>query len=98
MPTPRSSAMVGSEMLTILPLRVLMKAPMDTAENTSHFRLFGEESCPNVTSMLLSGSYQRARSSARVLDRYPFAEPLTLSRQQCQGHRCTRGWSTHQAG
>jgi hypothetical protein len=49
--------MVGSEMLTMLPLRVLMKAPTDTAESTSHFRLLGEESCPDVTSMLLSGSY-----------------------------------------
>src|SRR5215212_10118588 len=86
MPTPKSSAMVGSEMLTMLPLRVLMKAPTDTAESTSHFRFFGERSCLDVTSNLLSGSCQRARPSARILDRYPFAEPLTpLPRQQYQG-------------
>jgi hypothetical protein len=42
--------MVGSEMLTMLPLRVLMKAPTDTAESTSHFRLFGGEACSEVTS------------------------------------------------
>src|SRR5215208_1329677 len=86
MPTPKSSAMVGSEMLTMLPLMVLMKAPTDTAESTSHFRFFGEESCPEITSNLLSCSYQRARASARVLDRYPFAEPLTpLVHQQYRG-------------
>jgi hypothetical protein len=57
---------VGSEMLTMLPLRVLMKAPTETAESTSHFRLadfrlLGEETCSDVTSKLLSSSYQRAR-------------------------------------
>jgi hypothetical protein len=53
--------MAGSEMLTMLPLRVLIKAPTDTAESTSHFWLFEEELCPDVTAKLLSGSYQRAR-------------------------------------
>src|SRR5215217_3667219 len=99
MPTPKSSAMVGSEMLTMLPLRVLMKAPTDTAESTSHFRFFGERSCLDVTSNLLSGSCQRARPSARILDRYPFAEPLTpLPRQQYQGRCCIRGRRSQQAG
>src|SRR5215208_5773105 len=99
MPTPKSSAMVGSEMLTMLPLMVLMKAPTDTAESTSHFRFFGEESCPDVTSNLLSCPWQRARASTRVLDRYPFAEPLTpLARQQYQGRRCIRGRSSLQTG
>src|ERR687886_428957 len=66
MPTPRSSAMVGSEMLTMLPLRVLMKAPTETAESTSHFWLLGEEACSDVTSKLLSSWYQRARPAART--------------------------------
>src|ERR687886_5209 len=66
MPTPKLSAMVGSEILTMLPLRALMKAPTETAESTSHFWLLGEEACSDVTSKLLSSCYQRARPAART--------------------------------
>src|SRR5215217_6777851 len=63
MPTPKSCAMVGSEMLTILPLRVLMKVPTETAESTSHFRLSMELACPTVIQRVLDRlvrSYKRS--------------------------------------
>src|ERR671910_72298 len=53
MPTSKSWAMVGSEILTMLPLRVLMKVPTETAESTSHFLLSTELACPTVIQRVL---------------------------------------------
>src|SRR5215217_4100981 len=76
MPTPKSWAMVGSEMLTMLPLRVLMKVPTETAESTSHFRLTMELACPTVIQRVLDRlvrSYERSwctRSSTFAIGSY----------------------------
>jgi hypothetical protein len=81
--------MVGSEMLTMLPLRVLMKAPTDTAESTSHFPLFGEEACPDVTL-----SSFPVRTSEPASTRSPI--PLR-SRLRCPLTNNTRGVVTSEA-
>src|SRR5215212_1788465 len=95
-PPPRSSAMVGSEMLTMLPLRVLMKAPTDTAESTSHFPLFGEEACPDVT---LSSFPVRTSEPASTRSPIPLRSrlrcPFTNYTRPCEQQRAREAYQGH---